>query len=494
LTSSNSTRITQVRETTPGTTPTTPRMRRVRFTQESLKFNPEYVDSDEIRDDRMIGDPIKIFQGSSGSVNFELSYPNDESPASDWYRSAFWSAWNNTPQRDNDGTADSVITAITGTTDVVTVTTGAAIPTRALARMTGNATAANNGVFLCTTGSATVPAFVGAGFVTEAAPPAASRLKVVGFQGASGDITATADGLASTALDFTTMNLVVGQWIKVGGTLDASTFAFLVTAGAAARAGAFMRVTAIAAGALTCDNLPSGWTTDAGTGKTIKVWFGDYIRNGSLQTAVTIEKGFMGQSVPTYIVNTGMVVNTMEHSISNKQKITGVVNFTGMGGGQSTTTLDAAPDAATLGQVMAAHANVGRLAEAGSKLTSPNWGRELTFQINNNNRTVDPIDETSSAAIREGEFSVSGKINTYFGSNSLLAKFYDGTQTSLNARVAKNSQALIFQFPRVTLRGDGSPVVGGKNSDVMASFDWTASMDTTLNCHMQMDRLEYYEA
>jgi hypothetical protein len=33
--------------------------------------------------------------------------------------------------------------------------------------------------------------------------------------------------------------------------------------------------------ALTLDNKPAGWGTDSGAGKTIKVWFGDQIRNGT---------------------------------------------------------------------------------------------------------------------------------------------------------------------------------------------------------------------
>ena len=143
----------------------------------------------------------------------------------------------------------------------------------------------------------------------ETAPPGTGRLKVVGFQGASGDITATAGGLGSTSLDFTTLGLAVGQWIKVGGTAAGDRFA---TAGL----NDWARIVAISANALTLDNKPSGWTTDAGTSKTIKVWFGDYIKNGVTKTALTLEKGFLGQDTPTYIALRGMTVNTFEMSMA----------------------------------------------------------------------------------------------------------------------------------------------------------------------------------
>ncbi len=130
--------------------------------------------------------------------------------ANEGFQSLMFNAWQNTPQRDNDGMAASIITDIADTTDVVTVTTGPAFAAGHLVRMTGFSNVANNGVFKVTTGSATVPAMLGANFAAEAAPPAAARMKVVGFEGAAGDITALADGLGSTALDFTGLGLRVG--------------------------------------------------------------------------------------------------------------------------------------------------------------------------------------------------------------------------------------------------------------------------------------------
>ena len=103
------------------------------------------------------------------------------------------------------------------------------------------------------------------------------------------------------------------------------------------------------------------------------------------------------------------------------------------------------------------------------------------------------MDEQSPVAVREGECTVTGSIETYFGDNGLLAKFYDGTPTSINSRFTKNSQALIIQFPRVTHRGGGDPNVGGKNQDVMLNLEFTASKDANTSAVIVLDRLEYYE-
>lgn len=493
MASANRISVSLVRESTAGVTPTTPRMRTKRLNSEALTFAPTYVDSDELRSDRMMGDPILTLQAAGGTMSDELSYPDDESPDSELYRSAFFSTWSNTAQRFNDGTADSVITNVATSGTVVTVTTGTGFAVGQLVRFTGFGVAGNNGIFRCTTASATVPAFTGSGITDESAPPAAALMKVVGFQGASGDITALADGLGSTLLDFTTLGLLVGQWVKIGGTLDASQFAFLVTAGTTPRKQAWARITAVAAAKITLDNLPSGWTTDSGTSKTIKVWFGDRIKNGTAKTSVTIEKGFLDQTVPTYIVNTGMEVGQVSHSMTEGQKVTRQWTFMGMGGSQGTTALDASPDAQTLGRVMASHANVGRIAENGSTLSDPNWARSLTFAIDNGLRSLAALDSQSPVAVNEGECSVTGNISTYFGSNSLLAKRYLGTITNVNARVTKDSQALVFQFPRVTFRGGGDPNATGKNTDIELGMDFTASMDTLTSSHVLLDRLPYIE-
>lgn len=486
MSDSNRLRMTAIKETTLGTTPGTPRMRTVRITGESLKYEPKYIDSAELRTDRMRSDSIKTTEENSGAVNFELSYPVDNSPMSDFVASAMYSAWVNTPSRYNDGAADSIITSIATSGTVATVTTGDAFVAGQLVRFSGFGVTGNNGTFKCTTGSATAPAFVGSGITDEAAPPAAARMKVVGFEGTSGDITAATGGLASTLLDFTTLGLHVGQWVKIGGTATANKFA-------TAALNSWARVTAIAANALTLDNLPSGWTTDTGAGKTIRVFFGDYVRNGTAVSSFTIERGFMDQTTPTYIAQAGMVVGQMDMDISEGAVITGAFTFNGITGSQSTTSLDASPDAASTNVVMSSNANVGRISENGAAVVSPNYVKSLKFTINNNLRMQGAVGTVGSIGIGAGVCAVSGTMETYFGSNSLLAKLIAGTATNASSISTKDSQAFITTFPHLVYTS-GAPSAAGQNQDVMLELGFTASYDSTTECQVQFDRLEYYEA
>ena len=152
MTDSNRTRLSVVRETSLGVTPGGPRLRTMRFTGESLKFEPQFVQPDEIRDDRMNVDPVKINENNSGGINYQLSFPVDESPLSEMFRSMMFNPWVNTPYRDNDGLADSIITGVAATGGIITVVTGVAFVAGQLIRASGFGVAGNNGLFKVTTG------------------------------------------------------------------------------------------------------------------------------------------------------------------------------------------------------------------------------------------------------------------------------------------------------------------------------------------------------
>lgn len=486
MTDSNRLRLTHVREATLGTTPNTPRMRTARLTGETLEYAPEFVDSEELRDDRMNEDPIKVGERNAGPVNFEFSFPPDNSPESDWLESALFAEWVLAPVRDNDGTPDSVITDVADTTDVVTCTTGTAFVAGHLARFTGFTAAANNGVFKCTTGSATVPAFLGANFVAEAAPPAAARIKVVGFQGASGDLNATADGISSSSLDFTTLGLAVGQWIKIGGTATGSKFVTAALNG-------WARISAIAANLLSLDNKPSGWTTETGTGLTVKVWFGDRIANGTTMLGQTLERRFMGQQTPTSIIQRGMVVDQYQLQMQRKQRITGSATFLGMSGEVTNTSLDASPDARSTSRVMAGSVNVARVSDDGAAVAGPNYSQSFNLTIRNNLRDKGELTQIPLIDIGAGDQVVEGELTTYFGSKTLMEKLLAGGTGQVASIIQKDGQAVVLDLPRITRMG-GAASATAKNQDVTLPLRFKASKDPVTGAQIALNRLEYYEA
>jgi hypothetical protein len=489
MSDANRTRLCHVRETTLGVTPGTPRMRTARMTGEQIRFAPTTVQSNELRADRMNSDPIQVDQVNQGAVNGELSYPVDKSPFSDWLESLFCQVWDNTPSFDNDGTADSVITDAGTTADTYAVASGgSAVVAGHLVRATGFSNPANNQIFRAASSTGTTIVGSSLGLTAETAPPAKARLKVVGFQGASGDIAATATGLSSTALDFTTLGLKIGGWVKIGGSAAGDKFATAANNG-------WARITAIEAKALSLDNLPTGWSTDAGTGKTVKVWFGDQVKNGLDTIGQTLERGFLSQQTPTYLISRGMVAGQGEFRFESQQIATWSITFQGLTGEATATALDASPDAATTNPIMAAAVNVGRIAENGVAIGGPNYIRSVGLTINNNLRNLGGIRSDGLVGpedIGKGSVDVTVQVETYFGSSALLNKLFDQTPTNINVRIAKNGQAMVWGLPRLTYT-DGTANATGKNTDVMLPLTSMASLDELTNAHILLDRLEYYE-
>lgn len=489
---SNRTRLAIVRESTQGTLPASPRMRIAAMTGEQLSSSPNYFTPNTIRSDRMNIAPSPINDQNGGQVGFEFTYPPDKSYLSEWIASAMWSDWVNMPIRDNDGTADSVITDIGTTTDTIVCTTGATFVVGHLVLNSGFALTANNGLFPVTTGGATSLVSTSSSWVAETAPPAAARVEVVGFQGGSGVISATANGLASaTALDFTTLGLAVGQWIEIGGTGTAFHFATAACRG-------YARITVIAAHALTCDNLPTGWTTDAGSGKTIRVFVSGYIRNGTTWISHSMERGYLDQTVPSYILQKGMTVNTMAITINSGDAITGTVDFMGMSNSVGTSANGSTYAAAPTERVYTANISVGRISENGAAVVSPNFVRNFTVNINNNLREDTAVGTRGAIRIGGGDNLITGQFNTYYGDTTLLTKVANGTLTNASAKMSaanstgNGSRAVIITVPVVTFTS-GNPNATAKNVSIELQTSFQGSIDSVTNSQLQIDRFAYVE-
>ena len=259
MTSANRLQLAYVEESTLGTTPASPDMTKIRTTGEGLVHDISNIQSQEIRADRKNSDLVQVSAQNTGPINAELSAEAFDALIA----GAMFNDWTLMPTRDNDGTADSVITDVTAASDDYTFTTGAAFAEGHLVRASGFTNTENNGLFRAESGSGATSLVTADGRVDESAPPADAKLRVVGFEGESGDITATAGGLGSSTLDFTTLGLSVGQWIYIGGGAVGEQFA-------TSALNTYAKISAIAANALTLSNKPAGWTTDAGASKTIR--------------------------------------------------------------------------------------------------------------------------------------------------------------------------------------------------------------------------------
>lgn len=200
------------------------------------------------------------------------------------------------------------------TTTGYTVASGGDIPNNYLIVARGFPDAANNGLKK-TAGTSTATEIKTTGLVADAAVADSENatVEICGYEALSDDLEIDASGNlisthATTPLDFTTLGLTVGQFIKIGGKTSGTEFATAAYNGTA-------RVTKIEVGKLTLDR--RSWTVgaaDAGAGKTIRIFFGPFFRHVAVDNAdyvrpsATFELAFPelgGAGVPEYMYPKG---------------------------------------------------------------------------------------------------------------------------------------------------------------------------------------------
>lgn len=493
VSSTNRSKTSYVREAsnTPGTTPNNPAWKEVRLTSSGLQLTPTRGRSNVIRPDGQAGSTFLLDRENGGDIGIEHAFGHYD----DFYESALKSAWVKKAERDNNGTADSVITDVAASSDTYTVADAAIdFAVGHLVLATGFTNAENNLLFRAAASTSGTAVISPNGRVDEAAPPATARLKAVGFEGASGDIVATTTGgnaLTSSSLDFTTLGIQVGEWMLIGGASAGTQFATAANNG-------WARVSAVAANRLSFDVVPPNFDADAGTSKTVQVFFGDFLKNGTTIHSYSFERQQQDLTSPTYEYFRGDFLNTLALTITGGREITGSFGFLGLGGDPiGTTRVSGSTDVAPPSYgTMTASSNVGSLAEGGvSLIGGVNCMTEGTLNINNNITRTPVVGPIGSAAINVGELMASGNFSTYLGDGSILAKAANDTLTSLSFLTSYgsgNREGYFVDVPAVKLNVTSN--VQGKNQGRMVSGTWEGEPHPTLGYTISIGRFFYLPA
>lgn len=488
LQSTNRTKLSMVRESTFGVTPANPAWKTQRPTSSSLAMNPQTVVTAEIREDRQVTDLILVGQDAQGDIGAELGFRKND----DHLEELLQGTWSTYP-RILVATEDVEISDVSATTLTVASALGTPFKAGHLVLTEGFNTAGNNKLARVSSSSATTIVFPASTFTAEAAVPVGASARVIGFEGVAADIVATTTGgnaLTSTALDFTTIGLAVGDWVKIGSSVTDTGFATAANNG-------WARISAIAANRLSFDVVPTGWAADAGTGKTIRVFVGERLRNGSTERSNSIERQYLDHSPVTYEYFTGMTLSKATLEFASRAVIKMTMTYMGQSGSVTTTRVSGSTDvAAPTNDILNTSTNVADVSFDGATVTGPNFIMGASIVVDNNMRMQEAVSSVGAVGIGNGEFNVSGSLNVYFGSPAILQKVLDNARTSLSLRAGRqdgNRETLLMDLPSIKMSG-GSPSVSGKNQDVMLDATFQALMHQTLLYTIALQRFWYMPA
>lgn len=421
------------------------------------------------------------------AVEFDADYTMDQ--LTDFLEGfAFATAYGTSPFRP---------TAVTSTD--YTVASGGALAQNTLIFAQGFSIAGNNGLKVVGA-SSTGTAIKTSGLTAEASPPASVLLEVAGVQGASGDITVDASGnILSTVLDFTTLGLKVGQTIWIGGDTTITKFAQAANRG-------YARISAITATKLTLDKRSQAFVADTGSGKTIQLFFGRFIKNVPVDDAKYIERSYHFELTYPNLQNPGPgdmyeyaqgnYANTMAFDLPLSNKATIAFGFigtdtpaptatraTGASSGIApirTTALNTTSDIARL--------RITQVDETG--LTTD--FKTLKLTLNNNVSPEKVLSVLGARYMNAGIFEVNIEADLLFTNSAVADAIRANTTLTMDFAVRNDNGALHVDIPSLTLGGGGReyPV----NESVRIKTTATAFGDAVLGTSIGLSLFPYAPA
>lgn len=357
-----------------------------------------------------------------------------------------------------------VMTAIVAAADDYTAAAGlGGIVSGDLLLAEGFGVTANNGIKTANGSSSATALSVSDALSDEASPPAAAKLTLIGHQFAAADISIAMNGtlvrMLSAAVNLTTLPLLVGEWIHVGG--DGALEKFANNVG-------FARISAITSGYLEFDKVSWEPQAEAGGSFTIRIFYGSIIRNEPLPADIvrrtynverTLGSDLVGV-MSEYLV--GAVPNEISLNVAQADKLTIDLSFVATNNEQRTGTQGVKAGTRPTLVVEDAYntsSDFSRIKLAkvdGDASISPlfAFATELTLTINNNvtpNKAVGVLGAFDTSA---GTFEVGGSITAYFADVTAVQAVRNNDDITLDVVVVKANKGILFDVPLIAL-GDG---------------------------------------
>ncbi|MEE8518137.1 MAG: phage tail tube protein [Dehalococcoidia bacterium] len=382
---------------------------------------------------------------------------------------------------ETDTGAGAATTAISGSGDnaltlTLTYTNGITWQAGDIVLSAGQNDAANEGILNVASVSDNVITMT-ENLTTDATPAATATLTTVGFLTATDDIDVDATllfpALVASALDFTTMGLVEGEWIFIGGDAATSDFSNTVNNG-------FKRIRSIAAKRLEFDKSDNTMVDETASSIDVQLFFGRVLKNelaaAIIRRTYQLERqlGAPDVDLPAEIQAEyveGAVPSEWELSVPSADKV--LTNLSFIGADNSTIDGPTALKTGTRPALIEADAfntssDFSRIRMAihtdGTEAPTPlfAFGQEFSITINNNVSPNKAVGTLGAFEVTAGTFQVGGSVTAYFASEAAIQSVRANANITLDMIMVKGAagakSGLLIDLPLITM-GDGRPNV-----------------------------------
>lgn len=351
-------------------------------------------------------------------------------------------------------------------TNSYTVPSGPVLAQDTLIFVRGAVNSANNGLKEVAAGATATDIPVEAPALVTETFPANALIEIAGRRFPTSDLAITVSGspatatITSAAIDLTTLGLTVGQLIHVGGLLAANQF----SAGAG-----YGRIRTISTTTITLDKLSSTLATDPGTGDTVDLLFGLFLRNVPVGHASYITRSYQVETAypdliavgtPGFGYSKGNLANEMAIGLEIADKA--LVNFNLVGTDTTPPTATRATNAATpIQPVQTSAYNTSsdvlrlRLLKVDEEGLTTCF-KSVTLTLGNGVTPEKCIGTLGAVFMNVALFTVDLEGEVLFTNEDLAAAVRNNETVSMDLLLRNSDGAISIDLPSMTI-GDGQP-------------------------------------
>lgn len=397
-------------------------------------------------------------------------------------------------QSGGTGTSKFYPTAVSATD--FTVPSGGAVQQGVLVYGRGFTNAANNGLDVCAAGSTGTSIKVASGVVET--PPVNATLEIAGFRClAAADVQMDASGnLISTATNWTTLGLNVGQWIWVGGTAGGS------NAFATAAYRGFARIAIIAAAKLTLER--RSWTVgsaDLAAGKNVDIYFTRWCRNVALDNADYKQPSYAAEVTyptlsagsPEYEYLLGNMVDEWVWNIPLTSKATCGITLTGTTSNDPTTSRFTGPSIAlnaVTNLAVSTATDLMRLRVSNTDETGISTDfQSIKITVKNNVEPEKQLGVLGATKMNVGKFEVMVEADVIFTSDDVIKAIHDNRTCTMDVCIRNGDFGVVLDISSMTL--DSGDRKLETNKSVLIAAKATGFQDATLGYTMSLSEFAF---
>lgn len=209
-------------------------------------------------------------------------------------------------------------------------------------------------------------------------------------------------------------------------------------------------------------------------------WTSNVLKAGTVQKSFTLERKFA--DITQYGVFTGCTMDKFSLEVKPNAIVTGSFSVVGKGAAYSGTPLDAIPTASQ--QESPYDSFTGVMKEGGSTVA---FVTGLSLSIQNNLSPNYVVGSNQTPFITAGRTNVSGTLSCMFQDLTMLNKFINETETSIEFTLGNGTtKSYTFKIPRVRYTGGDNAVSG--EGVVTLSMPFMGVYDGTVGSALQITR------